>query len=57
VQTYAVPVAEEHNIVLEGQFPLSEAEWEQFIGVLTAMKPALVEKRKADPEPEGDPDE
>jgi hypothetical protein len=27
---------------VEGPFPLTEAQWQQFQAVLTAMKPALV---------------
>ena len=31
---------------IEGRFPLTEAEWTQFIAVLSAMKPALVGQRE-----------
>lgn len=40
--TYVVPVAAGSDVVIEGRFPLSETEWEQFMTVLNAMKPALV---------------
>ena len=40
--TYAVPVGAGLDVVIESRFPLSSAEWSQFIAVLTAMKPALV---------------
>jgi len=39
---YAVPVALGADVKIEGRFPLSEPEWNQFIAVLQAMKPALV---------------
>jgi hypothetical protein len=29
--------------VIEGEFPLSEEDWGQFVAVLTAMKPALLD--------------
>ena len=42
VLSYAVPVALGADVTIEGQFPLTEDEWTQFMAVLTAMKPALV---------------
>lgn len=39
---YAVPVAAGSDIVIEGHFPLSEAEWAQFMAVLDVMKRGLV---------------
>ena len=42
VDTYFVPIARGLNIAVEGPFPLTESQWEQFQSVLTAMKPALV---------------
>lgn len=45
VLTYAVPVAAGTDVTIEGRFPLTEAEWNQFIAVLTAMKPGLVGSR------------
>jgi hypothetical protein len=48
--TFAVPIAVgAAPIVIEGDFPLSEAEWDQFILVLNAMKPGLVGERLAAP--------
>lgn len=46
--TYAVPVATGSDVVIEGRFPLSEREWNQFMTVLTAMKPALVTGTQAE---------
>lgn len=45
--TYAVPVAVGADVTVEGRFPLTEAEWNQFMAVLTAMKPGLVAERHA----------
>jgi len=42
VLTYAVPTGR-GDITVEGKFPLTESEWEQFMVVLNAMKPGLVE--------------
>ena len=42
VDTYFVPIAVGVNVVVEGPFPLTEAQWAQFQAVLNAMKPALV---------------
>ncbi len=40
--SYTVPVSPGRNVTVSGPFPLDESEWEQFLTVLTAMKPALV---------------
>jgi hypothetical protein len=29
-------------IIVEGEFPITERDWDQFLAVLTAMKPGLV---------------
>jgi hypothetical protein len=42
VLTYAVPIALGTDVTIEGRFPMSETEWNQFMAVLAAMKPALV---------------
>jgi hypothetical protein len=47
VTTYAVPVAAGDNIMIEGEFPLTEAMWTQFLAVLSAMKPGLVSRDKS----------
>lgn len=39
--TYALPVAPNVNVTVEGRFPLTDSEWDQFMAVLQAMKPAL----------------
>lgn len=41
---YAIPVFNGRSVILEGRFPLSERDWEQFMTVFAAMKPALVER-------------
>lgn len=40
--SYPVPVALGEDVVIEGQFPITEEKWAQFLTVLEAMKPALV---------------
>ena len=42
--TYTVPVAPGLNVTVEGRFPLSPKAWTQFMAVLAAMRPALVEE-------------
>jgi hypothetical protein len=42
VLTIPVPVVGGNPITVEGEFPVSEAAWEQFMAVLAAMKPGLV---------------
>ena len=41
-QSYQIPVAPGVNVLVDGSFPLSPKEWTQFIAVLNAMRPALV---------------
>lgn len=45
---YTIPVFNGRSVVVEGQFPLSERDWEQFMTVLAAMKPALVKRPEDD---------
>jgi hypothetical protein len=44
IQSYPIPVARQGKppVVVSGNFPLSPVEWDQFMAVLTAMKPVLV---------------
>lgn len=42
VQTYTVPVGVGSNVIVQGEFPLSDLEWSQFMAVLNAMRPGLV---------------
>ena len=44
IQQYPIPIALSGRppVQVAGAFPLSEAEWTQFMAVLTAMKPVLV---------------
>lgn len=45
-RSYAVPLIDSGSVVVEGQFPITERDWNQFIAVLTAMKPGLVKADK-----------
>jgi len=38
------------QIVIEGQFPITEAAWDNFLAVLNAFKPGLVEAQPTTPE-------
>ncbi|HTW20332.1 MAG TPA: hypothetical protein VME70_08990 [Mycobacteriales bacterium] len=40
--TIPVPIVGGAPVIVEGQFPITEAAWDQFIAVLNAMKPGLV---------------
>jgi hypothetical protein len=42
VLTIPVPVIGASTITIEGEFPVTEAAWDQFLAVLAAMKPGLV---------------
>lgn len=48
VTPYAIPIFNGGSVVIESNFPLSEDDWAQFMTVLTAMKPALVERPNED---------
>ncbi|HEX8095412.1 hypothetical protein [Jatrophihabitans sp.] len=48
VQTIAVPMLNAPPVIVEGHFPLSEAEWTYFMTVLSAMKTGLVGEPKND---------
>lgn len=39
---YPIPIFNGKAVVVEGEFPLSEEDWSQFMAVLSVMKPALV---------------
>lgn len=41
-KSYTVPLIDNGAVVVEGQFPITERDWNQFIAVLNAMKPGLV---------------
>ena len=49
VLTIPVPIIGGKPVTVEGEFPISEAAWTQFMAVLNAMKPGLVR----DSEPDG----
>ncbi len=42
MQSYRLPISGTKWTTLQGNFPITSAEWEQMIAVLGAMKPALV---------------
>jgi hypothetical protein len=39
---FVIPLPGGRHLLIEGDFPVSEAQWDQFIAVLDAMKPGLV---------------
>jgi hypothetical protein len=41
-RSYAIPLIDNGAVVVEGQFPITERDWEQFLAVLSAMKRGLV---------------
>lgn len=41
-KSYAIPLVDNGSITVEGQFPITERDWNQFMAVLAAMKPGLV---------------
>ena len=49
-QTYTIPVPiiGGKPVTIEGEFPISEAAWTQFLSVLAAMKPGLVQNPELD---------
>lgn len=48
ILTIPVPVIGGPPITIEGEFPVSEVAWTQFIAVLQAMKPGLVAQRQTE---------
>ena len=41
-KSYPIPLIDNGVVVVEGQFPITERDWKQFMAVLEAMKPGLV---------------
>jgi hypothetical protein len=41
-KSYAIPLIETRAVTVEGEFPITERDWTQFMAVLTVMKPGLV---------------
>lgn len=41
-QPLRIPISPGNDAVIYLRFPMTEADWEQFMTVLTAMKPGLV---------------
>jgi hypothetical protein len=54
---HAIPLVGGKQVILEGEFPLSEAAWQGFLGVLQAFKPGLVEAEGAATAPTPSPDD
>jgi hypothetical protein len=50
VQSYPIPVARQGKppVIVSGDFPLTVGEWDQFMAVLSAMKPVLVSDDRSD---------
>jgi hypothetical protein len=44
-RSFPIPLISGGTVVVEGDFPLTEQDWAQFMAVLTAMKPGLVSGR------------
>ena len=40
--TFLIPLPHERDVLVAGDFPLTDQEWDQFMAVLEAMKPGLV---------------
>lgn len=49
-RSYAIPLIDNGAVVVEGQFPITERDWDQFMGVLNAMKRGLVSASPEIPE-------
>lgn len=47
-KSYAIPLVDNGSIMVEGQFPVTERDWNQFMAVLAAMKPGLVTPSPSD---------
>lgn len=54
-RTHAIPLIGGKQILLEGDFPLSEEAWAGFLTVLDAFKPGLVEAAQGTEHAEGEP--
>lgn len=54
VSRHAIPLIGGKQVILEGDFPLSEEAWQGFMAVLVAFKPGLVSKALTHPEPNTD---
>jgi hypothetical protein len=48
VTSYNIPIFDGRVVIVEGQFPLSEEDWNQFMTVLSVYKPALVARPRED---------
>jgi hypothetical protein len=52
---FRIPLPGGRQVAIEGDFPLTEAEWDLFAHVLNVMKPGLI---REDPAPKGnDPED
>jgi hypothetical protein len=52
MKTVTFPLVDVGEIVIEGQFPMPEEAWAQFMAVLNALKPSMVGERPAEAEDE-----
>lgn len=46
---HAIPLVGGKQVILEGEFPLTEAAWQGFMAILHAFKPGLVDSEEARP--------
>jgi hypothetical protein len=46
ISRHAIPLVGGKQVILEGEFPLTEAAWKGFLVVLEAFKPGLVEQEE-----------
>ena len=53
-RAFPIPLVSGGTVVIEGNFPLSEQDWSQFMAVLAAMKPGLVAPDAQDQVPDTD---
>jgi len=47
VRTFPIPLVGGATVVVQGEFPITEQDWLQFLAVLHAMKPGLVRDAQA----------
>jgi hypothetical protein len=48
-----IPLVGRAPVIIEGEFPISERDWAQFMAVLNAMKPGLVGEAEAEADKDG----
>ena len=40
--SYPIPLGHGADLMIIGPFPITQSQWDQFVSVLNAMKPALI---------------